>query len=75
MPKCNECKYLRYEGYEYPEYYCEIFGLDTPDKYITKDGEGCRCTKKFLERLHKEVNKSMEEELWYDKKRIKRKNI
>lgn len=63
MPKCSECKYLRYDGYEYRDYYCKIFGIDTPDKYSIKDGQGCRCTKKFLERLHKEQEKYLEEYL------------
>lgn len=54
MPRCDKCQYLTYEGYEYKEYYCKIFGYDTPNKYVAWDGEGCRCTQKFLNKLYEE---------------------
>ena len=55
MPKCNECQYLTDDGdYEYPEYCCRIFGPYIPDKYVTRNFDGCKCTQKFLKKLNDE---------------------
>ena len=68
MPKCKNCQYLTNTGgYEYPEYTCKIFGDEVPEKYQTKDGEGCKCTQKFLKKCMDEYYKSVEEyEKQYD---------
>lgn len=58
MPKCDECQYLTYDGYEYKEYYCKIFGYDIPEKYKTKYDYGCKCTQKFLKKLSDEEDKA-----------------
>lgn len=63
MPKCDKCQYLTYEGYEYKEYYCKLFGYDTPEKYVAWNGEGCRCTQKFLKKLSDENDKA-DAEYW-----------
>lgn len=54
MPKCRECKYLIREKGEYGDEWCHIFGYDTPNKYVAFEGEGCRCTQKFLKKLYEE---------------------
>lgn len=46
--KCDNCRYLCSEGYEYPEYYCGA-GVAEDDKHC--DGEGCSYTIKTLEKL------------------------
>lgn len=63
MPKCNRCQYLTADGYEYPEYYCKIFGYDVPKKYQINDDDGCRCTQKFLKKLSDAQDKA-EQEYW-----------
>ena len=62
MPKCDKCQYLEKDGYEYPEYYCGIFGYDIPEKYQTKYEWGCKCTQKHLKNLYE---KKLEEEQKY----------
>ncbi len=44
--KCENCGHYVSEGYEYPEYYCELGIADNPqyEKYDT--GEGCTVPKK-----------------------------
>ena len=44
--KCENCGHLVSEGYEYPEYYCELGIAENPkyEKYDT--GEGCTVPKK-----------------------------
>lgn len=63
MPKCDKCQYFTYEGYEYKEYYCKLFGYDIPEKYKTKYDYGCRCTQKFLKKLADNEDK-LEAEYW-----------
>ena len=63
MPKCDKCQYLTYEGCEYPEYSCKLFGYDIPEKYKTKYDYGCRCTQKFLKKLSDNEDK-LEAEYW-----------
>ena len=63
MPRCDKCQYLTYEGYEYKEYYCKVFGDDIPDKYVAFEGEGCRCTQKFLKKLSDE-NDERDKKYW-----------
>lgn len=57
MPKCRSCQYLVREKGEYGDEWCHIFGYDTPDKYVAWNGEGCRCTQKFLKKLRDEIDK------------------
>ena len=44
--KCENCVHLVSDGYEYPEYFCELGIADNPKfaKYDT--GDGCSLTKK-----------------------------
>ena len=44
--KCENCGHLVSDGYEYPEYFCELGIADNPKfaKYDT--GDGCSLTKK-----------------------------
>lgn len=63
MPKCDSCQYLMADGYEYPEYYCKIFGYDVPKQYQTKYDDGCRCTQKFLKKRSDAQDKA-EAEYW-----------
>lgn len=59
--KCENCGHLVSEGYEYPEYYCELGIADNPqyEKYDT--GEGCTVPKK----KRVEICKTLEG-LWWD---------
>lgn len=45
--KCENCRYLGTEGYEYPESYYEA-GVAEDDPNIREDGEGCTYTQKQL---------------------------
>lgn len=63
MPKCKSCKYLVREKGDYSDEWCHIFGYDTPDKYVAFEGEGCRCTQKFLKKLSDE-NDERDKKYW-----------
>lgn len=42
MRHCENCEYLRIEGYEYPEHYC-YFGVGEDDHKFDEDSVGCGC--------------------------------
>lgn len=56
---CDSCKYLRNEGYEYPESYC-CLGIQDDDPKSFEDAKGCGCrynlrTLRKMERLLNEA--------------------
>lgn len=57
MPKCEQCGFLRSEGYEYPEYYCGA-GVAEDDKMATDDG--CRYHYKTLKKREKIIDEAWE---------------
>lgn len=59
MPKCDCCKYLCYPEYESSYTACSIFGEEIPEQYERKDGEGCICNSRTLEKF-----KRLNEEAW-----------
>lgn len=63
--KCENCGHLCSEGYEYPEYYCELGIAENPkfEKYDT--GEGCTLTKKQRVKRCEEM-KELGVCLWWD---------
>ena len=68
--KCENCAHLCKDGYEYPEYYCELGIADNPkyEKYDT--GEGCTVPKK----KRVEICKTLDG-LWWDESKNKREVI
>lgn len=76
MPKCNSCKYLCYPEYESSYTECQVFGDEIPEKYERKDGEGCRCNKRTLEKLIRQNKEAWEKECeayvdWFTSKEVK----
>lgn len=56
---CDSCRFLRTEGYEYPESYCYL-GIQDDDPKSFEDAKGCGCrynirTLQKMERLHEEA--------------------
>lgn len=56
---CHKCKYLRIEGYEYPESYCYL-GIQDDDPKSFEDTRGCGCRYNIralqkMERLREEA--------------------
>lgn len=41
---------------------CRIFGDDTPEKYERKDGEGCICNRKQLDKIFAQNEKAWMED-------------
>lgn len=72
--KCENCRHLAVEGYEYPESYCELGVPDNP-KYAKYDtGEGCSLTKVQRINLCREINDLLGEgTLNWDESKEKRK--
>lgn len=62
--KCENCGHFVSEGYEYPEYYCELGIADNPEYKKYDTGEGCTVPKK--KRI--EICKTLEG-LWWDEAR------
>lgn len=56
---CNNCEYLYYPEYESNYTSCRVFGEEIPEEYERKDGEGCKCNKKQLDKLNRK-----NEEAW-----------
>lgn len=55
MRHCEECSFLGYEGYEYPETYCMVGVLDDDPKFDEdKKGCGCRYNLRTLKKMEKE---------------------
>ena len=42
MRHCEECRFLGFSGYEYPESYCTI-GIQEDDPKFDEDKDGCGC--------------------------------
>ena len=42
MRHCEECGFLGYSGYEYPESYCTV-GVQEDDPKFDEDSQGCGC--------------------------------
>lgn len=73
--KCSRCRYLYYPEYESNYTSCQIFGDDTPDEYMRKDGEGCICNGKQLAKMYRENEKAWLEDKkafvdWYEKNEL-----
>lgn len=56
MPKCEHCKYLANDSCEYPEHYCELFGVE-PGSYPSQDSKmftegGCKYHWNTLEKMY-----------------------
>lgn len=56
--KCENCRFLRTEGYEYPEYYCGA-GVAEDDERVTSDG--CSYHYKTLLKMERELDKAWDE--------------
>ena len=70
--KCDNCGHVCSQGYEYPEYYCELGIADNPkfEKYDT--GDGCSLTKKQRIKRCEELNKMEYTSLWWDESEEKK---
>ena len=55
--KCDNCRFLRTEGYEYPETYCGA-GVTEDDERVTDDG--CSYHYKTLEKRERELDEARE---------------
>lgn len=53
--KCENCRFLRTEGYEYPETYCGA-GVAEDDERATSDG--CSYHYKTLEKRERELDEA-----------------
>ena len=65
--KCEKCGHLVNDGgYEYPEYACELWGEDIPERFDT--GEGCKATKRQRADRCREINgmANNNRALWWD---------
>ena len=65
--KCENCADLCKDGYEYPEYYCELGIADNPkyEKYDT--GDGCTVPKRKRIEICKELTPDEEfDNLWWN---------
>ena len=62
--KCENCRHVVMDGYEYPEYICELAVPDNAEfaKYLTTDG--CSLTKKQRIKRCKELREYVG--LWWD---------
>lgn len=70
--KCDKCGHLVREGYEYPEYYCEL-GIAENPKYEKYDiGDGCTVPQKKRIEICKELNSNAHAHgLWWDESEAK----
>ena len=57
--KCEGCKHIYYPYYEESYTECEVFGDEIPEKYERKDGKGCICNERTLQKLLR-----LNEEAW-----------
>ena len=70
--KCDNCKYIYYPEYESSYTSCRVFGDEPPEKYMRKDGEGCICNNRQLEKILKLNEDAWNKEAkafveWYEK--------
>ncbi|MEG0794143.1 MAG: hypothetical protein RR275_09290 [Lachnospiraceae bacterium] len=71
--KCENCAHMVSEGYEYPEYYCEL-GIADCIKYAKYDtGDGCTVPKrKRIQICEKMNNSEFIPGLWWDESKEKK---
>ena len=58
MRHCEECGYLRTEGYEYPESYCPIVSEEDPKFDEDKKGFGCHYNLRTLRKRERELDEA-----------------
>ena len=46
MRHCESCRFLGFEGYEYPESYCTV-GIQENDPKFDEDSKGCKKTRRY----------------------------
>lgn len=59
---CNHCKYLCYPEYESNYTACQVFGEEIPEEYERKDGEGCICNGRQLEKILRQNEEALEKD-------------
>ncbi len=60
--KCDNCKYIYYPEYESSHTTCQVFGEEIPEKYERKDGEGCICNGRQLEKMLRQNEEALEKD-------------